>query len=137
MRLVVDTGVFSAAWSKRRRPALDAHVTALRGHQLFLSVATVAELRYGSLVAEWGMSRLERLEAAIATTTVVPVSDELITVLAVTRATCRRLAHPIADPAHTNDMWIASTALHIGAALVSADKIFNDVPRLALHPDRS
>jgi len=32
---------------------------------------------------------------------------------------------------------IASTALYIGAALVSADKIFNDVPGLALHPDRS
>ena len=78
--------------------------------------------------------RRERLEAAIATTTVVPVSDELITVLAETRATCRRLAHPIADPAHTNDMWIASTALYIGAALVSADNIFHDVPGLRASP---
>ena len=33
--LVVDTGVFSAALSRRRRPALAAYVAALSGHQLF------------------------------------------------------------------------------------------------------
>ena len=54
MRLVVDTGVLSAALSKRRRQALDGYVTALQGHQVFLSIATVAELRYGALLAEWG-----------------------------------------------------------------------------------
>jgi tRNA(fMet)-specific endonuclease VapC len=136
VRLVVDTGVFSAALSKRRRPALDAHVTSLRGHQLFLSVATVTEVRFGALVAEWGTTRRERLEGAIATTTVIPVTDELLTGIAETRAACRRLGHPLADPAHTNDLWIAATALCIGAELVSADRIFREVPGLTLHPSR-
>ena len=54
MRLVVDTGVFSAALSRRRRQLFDPHVEALRGNQLFLSVITVAELRYRAIVAEWG-----------------------------------------------------------------------------------
>ena len=137
MRLVVDTGVFSAALSRRRRQAFDAHVAALRGHQLFLSVATVAELRYGALVAEWESSRLERLEAAIESTTVVPVSNELITVVAETRAACRRIAHPLADQAHTSDLWIAATALCIDAALVTADNLFNEVPGLVPYPDRA
>jgi len=104
---------------------------------LFLSVTTVAELRYGALAAEWGAPRRERLEVAIAATTVVPVSDELITIVAETRASCRRSAHPISDAAHTSDLWIAATALSIGAALVSADRIFEGVPVLILHPDRS
>jgi predicted nucleic acid-binding protein len=51
VRLVVDTGVFSAALSRRRRPSFDRQVNSLRGHQLFLAVVTVAELRHGAIVA--------------------------------------------------------------------------------------
>ena len=54
MKLVVDTGVFSAALSHRRRPEFDTQVARLAGNQLFLAASTVAELRYGALVAEWG-----------------------------------------------------------------------------------
>lgn len=134
MRVVVDTGVFSAALSRRRRPAYDRQVNALLGHQLFLGVVTVAELRYGAIVAEWGDARRRQLEAAISATTVVPVSDQLLSTVAETRAACRRLGHPLRDPAHTNDLWIAATALHIGASLVTADRVFDGVPGLALHP---
>jgi len=54
-------------------------VSRLAGNQLFLATSTVAELRYGALVAGWGTQRRDRLEEAIATTTVVPVSDALLT----------------------------------------------------------
>ncbi|MEP7113893.1 MAG: PIN domain-containing protein [Ilumatobacteraceae bacterium] len=134
MRLVVDTGVFSAALSRRRRQLLDSHVEALLGNQLFLSVVTVAELRYGAIVADWGSPRRERVEAAIAATTVVPVTDALLSTMAELRAACRRLGHPLADPVHGNDLWIAATALHIGAALATADQIFVGVPALVLVP---
>lgn len=50
MRLVVDAGVFSAALSRRRRPAFKSQVARLAGNQIFLAAATVAELRYGALV---------------------------------------------------------------------------------------
>jgi len=85
-------------------------------------------------VAEWGEPRRRQLEASISTTTVVPVSDQLISTVAETRAMCRRLGHPLRDPVHTNDLWIAATALHIGASLVTGDRIFDDVPGLSLHP---
>jgi predicted nucleic acid-binding protein len=52
VRLVVDTGVFSAALSRRRRTDLEHHVELLAGNQIFLAASTVAELRYGALVAE-------------------------------------------------------------------------------------
>ena len=79
MRLVVDTGVFSAALSRRRRPEFENHVAQLAGNQLFLAASTIAELRYGALVAEWGTPRRDRLEEAIAITTVIPVSDAFLT----------------------------------------------------------
>ena len=134
MRLVVDTGVFSAALSRRRRPALDRHVQLLAGNQLFLASMTVAELRFGALVAGWGEARRQLVEQAIRTTTVVPVTDALLTGLAELRYACRLAGHPLGDKAHGNDLWVAATARHLGAALVSADRVFEGSPGLQLLP---
>ncbi|MGQ0744033.1 MAG: PIN domain-containing protein [Acidimicrobiales bacterium] len=130
MRLVVDTGVFSAALSARRRHRHDEYTSRLVGNQLFIAPVTVAELRYGSLVAGWGAARLERLEAAIGAVTVAPVTDRLLTTMAVLRVECRRVGHPLASPMHGNDLWIAAAAVHLGAAVLTADEIFDDVPGL-------
>jgi predicted nucleic acid-binding protein len=134
VRVVVDTGVFSAALSRRRRPAFDRHVQFLVGQQLFLASISVAELRFGALVAEWGEARRERLERAVQSTTVVPVTDDLLTRMAELRYACRQLGHPLGDRAHGNDLAIAATAVQIGAVLVTADGVFQDVPGLSLGP---
>lgn len=78
-RVVVDTGVFSASLSRRRRPRFDRHVREMTGRSIFLAAQTVAEWRYGALVAGWGDPRRLRLETALGSTTVVPVTDTLIT----------------------------------------------------------
>jgi hypothetical protein len=44
-RLVVDTGVFSASLSRRRRERFERYVGATAGQSIFLSAQTVAELR--------------------------------------------------------------------------------------------
>lgn len=134
MNLVVDTGVFSASLSTRARPTFDAHLNLLPGNQIYLAAVTVAELRYGALVAHWGDVRRLRLERAIETTTVIPVSDALLTTLATLRFECRRVGHPLADPIHANDLWIAASAVHIDATLITADIVFNDVPGLSVSP---
>lgn len=115
MKVLVDTGIFSAAVSRRRRSAFDAQLRLMTGSQVFLAAVTVSELRYGALVAEWGESRRERLEQAIAATTVVPVSDTLLTRIAELRYTCRLAGHPLADRVHaTTSGWplVPSTSLH-------------------------
>lgn len=132
MKLLVDTGVFSAAFAEFARPEFVPHVELLSGNQLFLAAATVAELRYGALVANWGTARRLRLERAIEATTVVPVSDRLLTTVASFRYECRLAGHPLADRVHSNDLWIASSALHIDATLVTADKVFFAAPGLRL-----
>jgi len=132
MRLVVDTGVFSAAISPRRRASFDALVSLLSGNQILLTAQTVAELRFGVLVAEWGEPRRGRLEAAIAATTVIPISDSLITKVAELRHACRLDGHPLASSAHADDLWIAASTIHVRARLVTADRLFTDVPGLDL-----
>ena len=116
MKLLVDTGVFSAALSRKRRPEFEPLVARLPGNQLNLAAQSVAELRYWVLFAGWGSARSDRLERAIATTNVIQVSDALLTAIARFRFACRTVGHPLASPVHHEDLWIAATAVHIGAA---------------------
>jgi predicted nucleic acid-binding protein len=131
VKLVVDTGVFSASLS-RRVSTLSPLVERLSGNQLFLASVTVAELRFGALVAGWGDARRQRLEEGIQSTTVVPVTDALLTEVAEFRFACREVGHPLADRVHANDLWVAASAIHIGAPLVTADGVFADAPGLTL-----
>ena len=133
MRILVDTGVFSASISRRRRARFEPQVGLMARHQIFLAAVTVAEVRYGALVAGWGDQRRQRLEQSIAATTVVPVSDALLTTLAELRHACRQDGHALHEPIHANDLWIAASAVHIGAPLLTADAVFDDVPGLTLH----
>lgn len=133
MRVVVDTGVFSAALSRRRRERLEAHIGLMTGNQIFLAAVTVSELRYGALVAGWGEPRRNRLEESIQAATVVPISDKLLTAAAELRFAYRVAGQALHDRRHANDLWIAASAIHIGASLLTADSIFQDVPGLRLH----
>lgn len=64
--------------------------------------------------------------------TVGPVSDTLLTVAAELRFACRVAGHALRDRGHANDLWVAASAIHIGASLLPADSIFKDVPGLRL-----
>ena len=66
----------------------------MAANQVFLAAVTVAELRYAALVAEWEANRRTRLEESIQATTVVPVTDNLLTRVAdalVTRSSTERM----------------------------------------------
>jgi tRNA(fMet)-specific endonuclease VapC len=132
VRIVVDTGVFSASLSRRRRTDIEQHVRRMVGHQVFLAAVTVSELRYGALVAQWAEPRRQRLEESIQATTVIPVSDALLSALAELRYACRLAGHPLHDRSHANDLWIAASAIHLGAPLLAADSVFEKTPGLEL-----
>jgi predicted nucleic acid-binding protein len=133
LRVVVDTGVFSASLSRRRRERFEPQIALMAGNQIFLAAVTVSELRYGALVAGWGDARRQRLEDSIHVGTVVPVSDRLLTVAAELRLACRHAGHPLHERSHANDLWVAASAVHIGASLLTADSIFTEAPGLVLH----
>ncbi len=79
----LDTAQFTS-------PRYNQRLQLLGNNQVFLAAATVAEPRYGSLVAGWGVSRCSRLEASIQATMVVPVTNYLLTLVADLRFACRR-----------------------------------------------
>jgi predicted nucleic acid-binding protein len=133
LRILVDTGVFSASLSRRRRQRFETQIAQMTGNQIFLAAVTVSELRYGALVAGWGDTRRNRLEESIQATTVVPVSNTLLTGAAELRFACRRIGHPLHDRSHANDLWVAASAIHIGATLLTADNVLEDAPGVTLH----
>jgi len=104
----------------------------MAGSQILLAAVTVSELRYWALVAGWGEARRRRLEEAIGTVGVIPVTDNLVTEAAELRFACRQAAHPLSDRTHAHDLWIAASAIHASAALLTADGIFVDTPGLRL-----
>jgi predicted nucleic acid-binding protein len=63
---------------------------------------------------------------------VIPVSDRLLTTVAELRLACHQVAHPLHARSHANDLWIAASAVHLGAPLLSADTVFDDTPGLTL-----
>jgi tRNA(fMet)-specific endonuclease VapC len=133
VRIVVDTGIFSASLSRRRRAHFETHVQRMAGQQIFLAAVTISELRYGALVAHWGEPRRHRLEQSIQAATVIPVSDQLLSTVAELRYECRLAGHPLHDPSHANDLWIAASAIHIEAPLLAVDGVFENTPGLSLH----
>jgi predicted nucleic acid-binding protein len=132
VRIVVETGVFSAWLGQHRRPRFEAQVGLMGGHQVLVAAVALSELRYGALVAGWGETRRGHLDRSIRATTVVPVSDHLLWAVAELRFACRRLGHPLHARAHANDLWIAASAIHIGASLLTTDKVFAGTPGLTL-----
>jgi predicted nucleic acid-binding protein len=133
VRLLVDTGVFSASINRRRRSRFEPQVGLMAGNQIVLAAVTVAKLRYGALVAGWGEPRRQQLAQSIAATTVVPVSGALLTAAAEVRHACRETGHALHEPVHANDLWIAASAVHIGTPLLTADAVLDDAPGLSVH----
>lgn len=62
----------------------------------------------------------------------VTVSDGLLATIAELRFACRATGHPLHEHAHANDLWIAASALHLGAPLLTADNVFDRAPGLTL-----
>jgi predicted nucleic acid-binding protein len=75
-----------------------------------------------------GDQRRDRLEAAIQATAVVPVSDALLSTIALLRHGCRVAGHPFHDRGDANDLRIAASAIQTGAVLLTADNVFDTPP---------
>lgn len=96
---------------------------------------TVAELRYGALVAGWGERRLAALGTLIEQLTIIEIDDDLVWEHARLRFACRRAGHALAAPVHAADLWVAASALYLGLPLVTDDGVFEGAPGLDLVRD--
>ena len=130
--VVVDTNVFGAELTRRGWAVADAYRGQVEGHELFISFVTVAELRYGARLAEWGEHRLRRLETRLAAAEVVWAGAALIETYVSLRHACTNVGHPLGQKHHEADRWIAATARWLGVPLVAHDAVFREAPGVAV-----
>jgi predicted nucleic acid-binding protein len=112
-RIVVDTDV--ASYILNWHSSASKYVEALRGATLVLSFMSIAELRAGAVLANWGPRRLQLLEQFIEGFGVVYPDDAMCTSWAFIRARARAAGRGLSP----QDAWIASTAISMNAELVT------------------
>ena len=130
--VIVDTMVVSWLFDERPNPLADQYRELVGSQPVLLAFQSVMELRFGALRAGWGELRRRRLERRIAEIAVVQPDDALITACAELRVRCQLAGHALGNKLHDGDRWIAATAIRLDMALVSHDRLFNDVPGLDL-----
>ncbi|WP_250281001.1 MULTISPECIES: PIN domain-containing protein [unclassified Frankia] len=129
--VILDTDVFSAITAGRATAA--RYEAVLRNKTQALTFVSVAELLYGARHGGWGERRTTALVEKIERLLLIPFDKELPAVWAQLRDLARRRGHPLAQPAHTNDLWIAACAVLYQAPLLTGNRRhFLGVPELTV-----
>jgi tRNA(fMet)-specific endonuclease VapC len=111
---VADTDALSFMFNRDpvRSPR---YVELLRGTTVFVSFATVAEMRFGALLRNWGVARLRALDDYLSQYEIVESSRPITNAWATLRVESQRMGRTI----ERQDAWIAATAIHLGLPLVT------------------
>ena len=129
--VLLETNVFTT-WLKPRSTLVPLYGRHVFGRRIAIAQQTVAEARYGAVVAGWGDKRLDNLERLIHRSAVLPGDDETTWAYARLRAECRRVGHPLHQKQHGGDLWIAATALRWELPLVAHDAVYVGCPGIEL-----
>jgi tRNA(fMet)-specific endonuclease VapC len=95
--------------------------------EVYTSVVVIGELTYGARLSVNSAANIERVAAFSAAVTVLPADEGTSAVYARTKHALRSKGRPIPD----NDLWIASTAIQYGLALLHRDSHFDEIEELA------
>lgn len=111
--LVLDTNIVSYLFKRTKEAAL--YLPHIAGKAQLISFQTVAELDYGIHKANWGINRIEQLEAYLTRFTVVPHTRSL----SQSWAEAKNLAQLNGRRIEAADAWVAAAALEYGVPLVT------------------
>jgi predicted nucleic acid-binding protein len=93
--VVIDTGVFGAQLTRRTWPLGESYRPLVEGRAALVSFVTVAELRYGARLAEWGLQRLRRLDRELERAETIWPGLGLIASYVALRCWCVRAGHAL------------------------------------------
>lgn len=129
--VIIDTDVFSAITSSRGNAVRFEAV--LRDKIQALTFVSVAELLYGARQGGWGERRTADLTEKIQRLLLIPFDEQLPAVWARLRHLARRRGHPLSQPSHANDLWIAACAVLYEAPLLTGnERHFHGLPDLTV-----
>lgn len=129
--VVVDADVFSYIWQGRSQGT--SYEPDIQGNIPVLSFTTVAEVHFGASHAGWGDRKIRELEAALRAYLIAPYDPQMAKLWGTLKAQARRAAHPLGANEHSNDLWIAATAIFHDAPLLSHNRRhFDGMPGLKL-----
>lgn len=137
VRALVDTDVMSKVVLPGRVTGRSAAGStgwpaALLGVSVLIAVQTRVELMAWPLLRDWGEARARQLRVALDAVPTVQVSAEVQEAYAQLTATAKLAGHGIHAKEHTGDRWIAATAIAYDLPLATDDRIFRNIPDLAL-----
>ena len=132
--VVLDTNVFTARLRKDR-PLEAQYLKHTVGRRIAVAPQTVAEARYGALVAGWGSRRIEKLGRWMGEVAILDVDVETMEKVAQLRNQCRLIGHALHQRLHNADLWIAAAAVRWGLPLVAHDAVFVGCPELDLRTE--
>jgi predicted nucleic acid-binding protein len=135
--VVVDTNVFTASLRGTRSPLEALYAKHTAGRRIVVAPQTVAEARYGALVAGWGPRRVRELAHSISEVAVLEVDGATTETAAQLRNECRLIGHALHQRLHNADLWIAAAAIRWGLPLVAHDAVFVGCPGLDLRTELS
>jgi predicted nucleic acid-binding protein len=131
--VLLDTDAFS--FLHRGDDHAQAFRPVVEGCLPMLSFVTVGELLRGALQAGWGELKRTALQTRIDAMTVLPYDEAIINAYAVATAWAVAHGHPLGQADHSNDAWIAATAVAHGVRLVTGNRRhFEGLPALIVLP---
>jgi predicted nucleic acid-binding protein len=130
--VVIDTSVYSLGLDPRGHRLVLDYRPVLEGRPAIISFITVAEMRFGSRIAGWGTSRLQRLDHELGRARIVWPGHDLLDEYVKLRTWCVKNGHGLGHKEHEADRWIAATAIRLGVPLVAHDAIFAGTKNLQL-----
>jgi predicted nucleic acid-binding protein len=116
---VLDTTVVSQLLDES--PLVALYQPYLENATLCISFQTIAELRFGALKARWGQARRQRLDQFLTGFYLIVYTDELARHWAHVMYDARRVGRRL----EAADAWIAATARHLNAPLLTHDRDFS------------
>jgi predicted nucleic acid-binding protein len=125
MPWLLDTNILSEIRRLKPEPRVLTFISARPLEQLYISAATLAELRFGIELLSEGSSRRDELNDWLTNTIrpmfdqrVLPITEEIMFRWRVLVEQGRKAGHTFSQP----DLIIAATALHHGFTMVTRDR---------------
>lgn len=138
MNLLLDTNILLML-SRNQNLELLAKIITTDREKVFVSVASIGELKSIALQNNWGEKKRQIVDQLLSEIIIIEITENFVDTYAEIDAfsQCRNPAY-INYPSRTprnmgkNDLWIASTAALFGLKLVTTDADFNHLNQVFL-----